>query len=44
MKIVKREMIKIRLELNSLQSESEISYLNMSNEKSNETLFEIGET
>lgn len=43
MKIVKSEMIKIRLELSALQSDSEISYLNMSFENSNETLFENGE-
>lgn len=36
-------MIKIRLELSALQSDSEISYLNMSFENSNETLFENGE-
>lgn len=33
MKNVKSEMIKIRLELNALQSDSEISYLDMSIEK-----------
>ena len=44
MKIVKSEMIKIRLELNALQSDSEISFLNMSFEKSNETIYENAET
>jgi len=40
MKIVKGEMIKVRLELNAIQSDSEISYLDGSTERVSEQLIE----